>query len=303
MPPAGAEGRWRSPLVAAWEAFGRYDTYDGVEVFTLDLPPVGPAAHEPLLVLHGFPTCSFDFHLVVERLRSRRRVLMVDFLGYGLSAKPDRPYTMGLQADLTARFVASTGVTELSLLSHDMGDTVGGELLARQLEGTWPVEVVRRVVTNGSVYIEMAHLSPGQELLLSLPDERLGPEAPIDETTLTASLRATFSPTSTVDAEELAALWELVSHDDGHLLLARLIRYIEERRQHQSRFTGAIEEHPSPLAVVWGSEDPIAVRQMAERLHGVRPDAPLRLLDGVGHYPMVESPDAFVAAVLAGLDG
>ena len=30
------------------------------------------------------------------------------------------------------------GLTSVALLTHDMGDTVGGELLARSLEGTFP---------------------------------------------------------------------------------------------------------------------------------------------------------------------
>ena len=74
--------------------------------------------------------------------------------GYGLSAKPDRAYPMALQADVAAAFVAALGIERLALLTHDMGDTVGGELLARRAEGTWPVEVTRRVVTNGSIYID-----------------------------------------------------------------------------------------------------------------------------------------------------
>jgi pimeloyl-ACP methyl ester carboxylesterase len=59
-----------------------------------------------------------------------------------------------------------------------------------------------------------------------------------------------------------------------------------------------VVDHPSPLTVVWGSDDPIAVVAMADRLAGVRPDARLVRLDGVGHYPMVEAPARFVTAVL-----
>ncbi len=90
--------------------------------------------------------------------REHRRVLLFDMIGYGLSAKPDRAYTIDLQADVAQAFVADAGVSTLALLTHDLGDTVGGELLARQAEGRWPVEITRRVITNGSIYIEMAHL-------------------------------------------------------------------------------------------------------------------------------------------------
>ena len=169
-----------------------------------------PRPLEPLLVIHGFPSSSFDFHHVVDALAEHRRVLLFDMIGYGLSAKPDRAYTIDLQADVAQAFVADAGVSTLALLTHDLGDTVGGELLARQAEGRWPVEITRRVLTNGSIYIEMAHLSAGQQLLLSLPDERLArhrrhrrrrPCRP--------SLAATFSPRAVVDESDLAAEWEL----------------------------------------------------------------------------------------------
>lgn len=300
MTAPGADA-WRSPAVAGWAARGRHRRLCGHRIFTVELPPAGPETREPLLVLHGFPTSSFDFHRVVDGLAEGRRVLLLDLLGYGLSDKPDIAYTLDLQADVVAAFTAAVGASELALLTHDLGDTVGGELLARQAEGRWPVRLTRRVVTNGSIYIAMAHLSAGQELLLGLPDERLGPEAPIGEEGMVASLAATFAPGAAVDDDDLPGAWELIAHLDGHRLLPRLIRYIEQRRQHEARYTGAIERHPSPLAVVWGVEDPIAVAPMVDRLQVARPDATVTLLDGVGHYPMVEAPDRFLRAVLAAL--
>src|SRR6202021_351736 len=123
----------------------------------------------------------------------------------------------------------------LALLPHDMGDTVGGELLARRAEGSWPVEVTRRVVTNGSIYIAQAHLTNGQQLLLSLPDELLAPGIPIDAASITRSLRQTFSAQTPAvppgwPEDPVPAAAAQVVHDDGQLILPRLIRYIEEPR-------------------------------------------------------------------------
>lgn len=293
---------WRSAAVAAWEARGRHRTLAGHRIFTLDLPAAVDGGREPLLVLHGFPTSSFDFHLIADELAHGRRVLLLDLPGYGLSDKPDLRYTIDLAADVVAAFCEDLGVDEVALLTHDMGDTVGGELLARQLEGRWPVTVTRRVLTNGSIYIEMAKLSAGQQLLLTLPDERLPSGATIGEAELAAALRATFDPHSPVGAEELAALCELVTRTGGDRLLPRLIRYIEERRRSERRFTGAIEDHPAPLTVVWGTADPIAVAGMVDRLLAARPDADVVRLDGVGHYPMIEDPQRFAAAVATAID-
>jgi pimeloyl-ACP methyl ester carboxylesterase len=287
-----------NPTAESWKARGRHLTLCGYRIFTVDVPAAGAEQHPPLLVLHGFPTSSFDFHRVVDRLAADRRVLLFDMLGYGLSDKPDLAYTFALQADIAAAFVGLLGVERLSLLTHDVGDTLGGELLARQQDGEWDVEVAERWMTNGSIYIELTRLSAGQRFLLELPDRRLPDDAPVDQATVTARVTNTFSPASRVGADELAAQWAMISHLDGHLLLPRLIRYVEERRRSEARFTGAIERHPSPLRVVWGNDDPIAVPAMTDRLRSARPDTVVEVLEGVGHYPMVEAPSRFLAALL-----
>jgi len=292
---------------SGWEATGTHRTLCGERVFTIDAPSIGAERHEPLLILHGFPSSSFDYAAVLDGLRAGRRVLLFDMVGYGLSAKPDRAYSMALQADVAAAFVAALGIERLALLTHDMGDTVGGELLARRAEGTWAVEVTQRVLTNGSIYIAQAHLTDGQQLLLGLPDEVLPPGIPIDAASIARSLRETFSPlTPPVPGgwpeDPVPAAAAQVVHDGGHLLLPRLIRYIEERRANERRFTGAIEADPSPLYVVWGLDDPIAVPSMVDTLLAARPGATAARLQGVGHYPMIEAPQRFLDAALPGLD-
>jgi pimeloyl-ACP methyl ester carboxylesterase len=291
-----------------WKAIGTYRDLCGHRIFTIDAPSIGPEVHEPLLILHGFPTSSIDYAAVLDPLRAGRRVLLFDDLGFGLSDKPDQRYTMAEQADVAAGFVADVGIERLALLTHDMGDTVGGELLARRQDGSWPVEISRRVLTNGSIYIQQAHLTDGQQMLLSLPDKKLDPGFPIDAEGLALSLRATFSSGTAAVPEgwpedPLPATVEQILHNGGQLMLPRLIRYIEERRQNERRFTGAIETDPSPLHVVWGLDDPIAVPSMVDTLLVARPDASVVRLEGVGHYLMVESPAQFVEAVLPGLQG
>jgi len=280
----------------AWRAGGRYVDAGGDVVFVRDEPAAHPdPAEPPMLVLHGFPTCSFDFAPVLPALAATRRVLLPDHLGHGLSAKPDRRYGIRMLADAVEAAVAALGIGEVDLLTHDVGDSIGGELLARDLEGDLGFGVRRRVLTNGSIYMDLAQLSDGQQLLLSLPDE------PIDLITAEAwigGVRRTFAAGSVVDDAELEALWRLNTHENGQRLLPRTIRYIEDRRVEERRYTGAIETHPSPLGVVWGALDPIAVPAMAERLVAARPGTPLVTLDDVGHYPMLEAPDRFAAAVL-----
>jgi pimeloyl-ACP methyl ester carboxylesterase len=292
-----------SQRAAIWESRGSMVRVEEHDIWVLDLPPWSKVTGPPVVVLHGFPSCSFDWHAVLAKLSEHRRVVLFDLLGFGLSDKPDLRYTMSLQADIAAAIVKTRGFTEIALITHDLGDSIGGELLARSIEGRLGFDVVERVLTNGSIYIEMAHLTDGQLFLLSLPDERLEPASSVDGETFRAALRATYAPGSPVDESDLEAVWLMTAKADGHLLLPRTIRYIEERRANEARFTGAIEQHPSPLSIVWGDADPIAVHAMAERLRESVPRASLVTLDGVGHYPMVESAPRFADAVVATLHG
>ncbi len=285
-----------SSASTAWEQAGSYLTLGGQHVFVADRP-AEVEEREPALILHGFPTCSYDWRDTIDVLARRRRVVALDLLGFGLSAKPDQKYSLFAQADVVEAVATELGLTEVALISHDMGDSVGGELLARSLGGALAFQVTTRVVTNGSIYMELVQLSDGQKLLLMLPDEMLGEEQAPDRAAVATALRGTLAPDASVDPSELDALAELVVRDRGSRLLPRTIRYVEERRVHEERWTGAIERHAAPLTIIWGDVDPIAVWPMAEKLHEARPDATLVRLNGIGHYPMLESPAAFNAAV------
>jgi pimeloyl-ACP methyl ester carboxylesterase len=275
-------------------------------VFVLDAPATGPATGDPLLILHGFPTCSFDWRQVIEPVRAAgRRVVLFDFLGFGLSDKPYVRYSIRGYADTTEAVVRAVGLERVVLVTHDLGDSVGGELLARAGEGALGFDVTNRIITNGSIYLDLVQLTEGQKMLLAAEDARFDLAAlGIDPSVgFTAGVAGTFARPDDADEAELAALWELASYRDGHQLLARTIRYIEDRRLEERRYTGAIEAHPAPLHIIWGQLDPVARYPMATRLHEIRGEAPLVTLEDVGHYPMVEAPERFSTAMLAALSG
>jgi pimeloyl-ACP methyl ester carboxylesterase len=283
-------------LIDEWFARGTVRSLSGHKVFVIDAPAVHEDA-EPVFVLHGFPTSSFDWRLALDVLRARRRVVLLDYPGYGFSDKPDMKYSLFAQADIVEACARELGLGDVALVTHDVGDSIGGEILAREIDGSLAFHVTRRVLTNGSIYMDLVQLTDGQKFLLALPDEALPEGSGLNVEGMAAGLKVTFAPESKVDDAELTAMADLVIRDGGGRLLPRIIRYIEERRVHEGRGTGAIESHPAPLSVIWGDLDPVAVWPMAARVGERRSDAAVERLDGVGHYPMVEAPARFNAAL------
>ena len=277
--------------VRNWRDDGRFVTIGDDRIFVLDTNS-HPGTF--VFILHGFPSSSYDWHLVVPELAKRMRVVTFDFLGYGLSDKPDKRYSIFEQTDIAEAVAAECGIDCCVIVSHDMGDTVAAELMMRQHEGKLGFTIERSILTNGSIFIDMAQLSTGQQFLLSLPDERLG--EPMGGDGLAPGLRQTFG----IDPSdvELEAMVELIRHAGGDQLLPRLIRYIEERRANQDRFTAGLVSFDGPMTALWGELDPIAVVAMTDRLLELRPHTEVERWSDVGHWPSLEAPQRVAGAIL-----
>src|SRR4029077_3640558 len=89
-----------------------------------------------ILLIHGFPTASFDWWKMWEALAARFHIVAADMLGFGFSDKPPTdPYLLTDQATLQEALAAHLGIKQTHLLAHDYGVSVAQELLARQDEG------------------------------------------------------------------------------------------------------------------------------------------------------------------------
>jgi cis-3-alkyl-4-acyloxetan-2-one decarboxylase len=101
-----------------------------------------------VLMLHGNPTWSYYFRKLIAQLRDQYRVIAVDHLGCGLSAKPQEySYTLaGHIANLEA-LLAHLGLTRFSLVVHDWGGAIGFGCAVRR-----PAAIERIVVMNSAAF-------------------------------------------------------------------------------------------------------------------------------------------------------
>lgn len=282
--------------VRQWRDGGRMVSTPAGRVFVRFSPPgSGPT----ILLLHGFPSSSYDFRGVTEGLGDRPW-LALDFLGFGLSDKP-RPHRYSLleQADIVEDVVAQTGSGggPVVLIAHDMGTSVATELLARDLSGRLSFDLQRAVLTNGSVIIERASLRPSQKILRG----PLGPVLSrlINQRGFLRGFAKLFSPAHPLSADEAQAQWALLARDGGQRILHLLCAYLDERVAFADRWHGAVRDWPKPLSFLWGTGDPVATTSVLAGLRELRPAAQVVELPGIGHYPQIEVPDEFTGFALA----
>src|SRR5262249_55323480 len=149
----------------------------------------------PVLVLiHGFPTASWDFAKIWPSLVARFRVIAPDMLGFGFSSKPrGHAYSIMEQADLFDAVLAAKEVERHHVVAPDYGDAVAQELLARDDARSSPrLESV--CFLNGGLFPETHRARRVQKLL----EGPLGPALSrlTTRSTFARSLTAVFGPST-----------------------------------------------------------------------------------------------------------
>lgn len=262
----------------------------------LDGPVDGPV----VTLLHGFPTSSYDWAGIVPALTAAgRRVLSLDFLGFGESDKPARHrYAITEQTDLVEEVWQLEGIDRSAVVAHNYAVCVAQELLSRAENGPAAVTVDRVVFLNGGVYPDLHQPLRVQRLLRS-------PAGPLLARVLTERVLA--RSLATICAKPLGPavvhdLWRAVSGRNGKATYHRLLHYIDDRKTSGERWVSAMESAEVPLSFVWGPQDPVSGEHVLTRLRERLPGAGFAIFDDVGHYPQLEAPER-VGPALAGLLG
>ena len=278
--------------VRAWQERGSSEDFRGHAIHTFRQRGEGPL----LLLLHGFPSSSYDWVPLLELL-GERNVLAFDFLGFGLSDKPrDSDYSLFWQADLSEELVRRHGEGRpVFVLAHDMGTSVANELMAREIEGKLEMELAGILLFNGSMVLEAASPTPAQKALRS----RFGPLVArlSSERFFRHQFGSVFSATHPLGEEEAADQWSLVCHNGGRTLGHRLVSYMDQRETHAERWHGAIRDWSGALSLAWGMKDPVATTAVLAALRELRPGVAVSELDELAHYPQIEDPGQIARAL------
>jgi pimeloyl-ACP methyl ester carboxylesterase len=252
---------------------------------------VGPT----VLMLHGFPTWSYDYAAVASDLARDHDVITLDFLGYGASDKPN-PYAYSVpeSADVVEDLVAHLGVKSMRLLIHDYGVIVGQELLDRASRGQLGFAIDSLVVLNAGIVYSAYRPTRMQKLLIRPIVGKL-----LASRVSAARVRAALDAVrgSALTDSEFDDLWLGMSRDNGNKLWHLLIKYNAERAIHHRRWEEALANWNGPLHLVWGLDDPVSGRHVLEQATRVLPHATVTELAGVGHFPQSEAPQDVAAAV------
>jgi len=244
---------------------------------------------DALLLVHGTP---FNRSMWGPQLPAAAaatwRVIVPDLRGYGETTVVPGKTTFDVFAADLAALLDHLGIDRVALgglsmggqivmqFAHQFPDRVRGLVLAATFAQTDTDEGKRRRNAMANRLIEEGMLPYADEVLPKMLAPRSIAALPAVAAHVSAMMRAT-------DPQGAAAA-----------LLGR-----SERPSYDETLASL----RVPALIVVGSEDAFTTREDAERMRDLVSDSELLWLDGIGHMPNLESPDAFNAALIQFLGG
>ncbi|XP_029056794.1 mesoderm-specific transcript homolog protein-like isoform X3 [Monodon monoceros] len=244
-----------SPALHSWKSSGKFFTYKGLRIFYQDSVDVG--SPEIVVLLHGFPTSSYDWYKFWEGVTLRfHRMIAPDFLGSGFSDKL-RPhhYSIFEQASIVEALLQHLGLQNhrINLLSHNYGDIVAQELLYRFKQNR-----------SGRLTIKS----------LSLPNGGIFPET--HRPLLLQNLLKAGGMLSPI----LTQLMNFFVFSQG------LTPYINQRKKFRRCWVGALASVSIPIHFIYGPLDPVNPSpEFLELYRKMLPRSTVSILDDhISHY-------------------
>jgi pimeloyl-ACP methyl ester carboxylesterase len=267
---------------------------DSVDVHWIELgPKSGTAAamaartEPPLVLVHGVGDAHITWSKVAPQLAARRRVLVLDLPGHGLSGRPDASYTLAWHAEVLAGWMDALELENVDVAAHSYGGGVAQWLL---LDTKAPRVRRLALVAPGGL---------GREVGLAL---RLCAISRIVERfgqpfmSLGTRIALGLTRKAAYGAPDRARLAWMNATPGTARALARTVKDVIDWRGQRRHFMDRVHEIPElpPIALMWGDRDTVVPHAHADTMASHLEGTTTTRFLGAGHFPHRERPADFV---------
>jgi pimeloyl-ACP methyl ester carboxylesterase len=246
----------------------------------------------PILLVHGFGTCSFLWRRIGPVLATANRTAFaIDLFGYGESDRPfDAAYGIAAQSDYLDRALTALRLPKATVIGIDLGGAV-----AMHLAYNRPDRVDRLVLVNPIAFDEV----PADDIKW------------MQRNTARFALRISRGVLGA--APLMRELLEKSVADPAHMPDALLARYLapyvgQEGLNHLLALARSVDDEDMldvelaqldcPTLIVWGDQDAFVSPKIADRLADTIPGSRLVRLPGCGRLVPEEMPDTLTNMIL-----
>ncbi|MFE7713162.1 alpha/beta fold hydrolase [Streptomyces sp. NPDC057486] len=241
----------------------------------------GPCDAPALLLIHGSASSTRSWNPMVPLLTGSHRVIRIDLLGHGRSAKPaDRSYAIPDQARRAGVALDRLGVEHAVVVGHSSGGAVVTALAEQRPD----------LVTA----LALINTGPSLDAFIATESAAIGlPQWPPTDDQLRQFASTGFSRAGYQIPEELLDDVRGMTHHSLTTSMRATRSYLEQRA-----LPDRLTVLGKPLLVIFGEDDRRWRSSSASDYRAV-PGAKVELLPGLGHSPLLEDPPRTATPLLA----
>jgi pimeloyl-ACP methyl ester carboxylesterase len=256
---------------------------DGVTVFYREAGALNAPA---VLLLHGFPTSSFQYRELIPRLADRYRVIAPDLPGFGFTEVPDKrqyKYSFDALAHTMTAFTDALQLKRYALYVFDYGAPTGFRVAMAH-----PERITAIVSQNGNAYEEGLGdaWAPIQRYWREPSSQN---REAVRQALNPAGLRSQYTeglPHPEMIAPEGYTLDAAMIARPGNMdiQLDLFLDYANNVKMYPA-FQKYFRKSKPPLLAIWGKYDPFFIPAGAEAFKRDNPNAIVEFLD-TGHFAL-----------------
>ncbi|KAI0770343.1 alpha/beta hydrolase fold protein [Fomes fomentarius] len=263
---------------------------NGIQVFYREAYPASTTVTTVLpivLLLHGFPSSSFQYRDLIPILAQKYRVIAPDLPGYGFTDVPgDRKYeyTFESYTNTMAAFVDALNIKKFSLYVFDYGAPTGFRLALQR-----PDAITAIISQNGNAYVKGFGEAFWADVKRAWADPSPDSLAKLEGITSLEAIKwqyVTGAPnTSAIPPETYYLDYYLMTRPGNAQIQLDLILNYKTNVALYPEFHKYFRERRTPVLAIWGKNDQIFVPAGAEAFSEDNPNAVVKFVDA-GHFAL-----------------
>lgn len=263
--------------------------------------PVGPGSVHveryghggaPILLVHGFGTCSFLWRNVGPVLAAASRTAFaIDLFGYGESDRPfDAQFGIAAQSDYLDRALTALRLTKATIVGNDLGGAVAMHLAFNRPERVDRLVLVNPIAFDDIPADDIKQLQRNTARFAFRISRGVVGAAPLIRELVERSVADPENAPESLVARYLAPY----VGEDGLNHLLTLARAVDDEDMAEVEL-GQIDR---PTLIVWGDQDPFVGPKLGESLADTIPGSRLVRLPGTGRLVPEEAPETLAGMIL-----
>jgi pimeloyl-ACP methyl ester carboxylesterase len=263
----------------------------------------------PIAMIHGLGGSRLNWMAVAPILAKDHRVLALDLIGHGRTPRAGRKATLANHRRLIDQFIETVAGEPAVLVGNSTGghlsileaaarpEKVAGLIL---VDPAVPIPIQASRMAAASIFIAPLLVRGLGEALLRADARRLTSEQMVYRTLKAVATDYTRIPADVVEAH-IEGHRARHGDPDAHIALLQTGRSLLAGNLRRAAFYAKVRRVKAPTLIVQGARDRLVPLSAVRRLVAIRPDWQLHVFPDLGHVPMLEDPEGFLAVAGAWL--